>query len=88
MTALTVTAKGKITLRRGLLQHLGIAPGQQLEVDKLPGGVLALHVKTQHGLESFVGCLPPPTRALTLDELKAFMSPASDTAMPAAPAPC
>ena len=35
MTALTVTAKGQITLRRGLLQHLGIAPGQQLEVDKL-----------------------------------------------------
>jgi bifunctional DNA-binding transcriptional regulator/antitoxin component of YhaV-PrlF toxin-antitoxin module len=69
MTALTVTAKGQITLRRGLLQHLGIAPGQQLEVDKLAGGVLALHVKTQRGLESFVGCLPPPARALTLDEL-------------------
>ena len=73
MTALTVTAKGQITLRRGLLQHLGIAPGQQLEVDKLPGGLLALHVKTQHGLESFVGCLPRPTRASTLGELKAFM---------------
>jgi len=69
MTALTVTAKGQITLRRGLLQHLGIAPGQQLEVDQLAGGVLALHVKTPHGLESFVGCLPPPTRVLTLDEL-------------------
>ena len=72
MTALTVTAKGQITLRRGLLQHLGIAPGQQLEVDQLAGGVLALHVKTPHGLESFVGCLPPPTRALTLDELNAL----------------
>ena len=69
MIALTVTAKGQITLRRGLLQHLGIAPGQQLEVDKLAGGVLALHVKTQSGLESFVGCLPPPARALSLDEL-------------------
>lgn len=72
MTALTVTAKGQITLRRGLLQHLGIAPGQQLEVDKLAGGVLALHAKTQRGLESFVGCLPPPACALTLDELKAL----------------
>jgi bifunctional DNA-binding transcriptional regulator/antitoxin component of YhaV-PrlF toxin-antitoxin module len=66
---LTVTAKGQITLRRGLLQHLGIAPGQQLEVDQLAGGVLALHVKTPQGLESFVGCLPPPARALTLDEI-------------------
>ena len=88
MTALTVTAKGQIILGRGLLQHLGIAPGQQLEVDKLAGGVLALRVKAQHGLESFVGCLPPPTRALTLDELRAFRSPASDTARPTAPAPC
>ena len=69
MTALTVTAKGQITLRRGLLQHLGIAPGQQLEVDKLAGGVLALHFKTQCGLESFVGCLPAPARAFTLEEI-------------------
>ena len=88
MTALTMTAKGQITLGRGLLQHLGIAPGQQLEVDKLAGGVLALRVKAQHGLESFVGCLPPPIRALTLDELGAFRSRASGTARPAAPAPC
>ena len=72
MTALTVTAKGQITLRRGLLQHLGITPGQQLEVDKLAGGVLALHVRASHGLESFVGCLPPPARALRLDELRAL----------------
>jgi len=80
MTALTVTAKGQINLRRGLLRHQGIAPGRQLKV--------ALRVKTPHGLESFVGCLPPPTRALTLDELDAFRSPASDTARPAAPVPC
>ena len=80
MAALTVTAKGQINLRRGLLHHQGIAPGQQLEV--------ALHVKTPHGLEPFVGCLPPPARALTLDELNAFRSPASDRARPAAPAPC
>ena len=29
MTTLTITAKGQITLRRELLQYLGIAPGQQ-----------------------------------------------------------
>ena len=87
MTALAVAAKGQITLGRGLLQHLGIAPGQQLEVDKLAGGVLALRVKAQHGLESLVGCLPPPIPALALDESCAFRSPTLDTARPAAPAP-
>ena len=35
MPTLTVTAKGQITLRRELLQHLHIQPGQQVTVDKL-----------------------------------------------------
>ncbi len=38
MAILTVTAKGQITLRQDLLNHLGIGPGQKLEVEKLPDG--------------------------------------------------
>ena len=38
MTKLTVTAKGQVTFRRDLLQHLGVAPGQQIAVEMLPGG--------------------------------------------------
>ena len=64
MPVLTVTSKGQITLRRELLQYLGIAPGQQVEVDKLANGVLALHAKPTQGLEAFVGWLPPPAKAL------------------------
>lgn len=71
MTALTVTAKGQITLRKELLQYLGIVAGQQVEVAKLANGVLALHAKPMQGLESLVGCLPPPPRALTIDEMNA-----------------
>jgi bifunctional DNA-binding transcriptional regulator/antitoxin component of YhaV-PrlF toxin-antitoxin module len=69
MSTLTVTAKGQITLRRELLQFLGIGPGQQLEVDKLTQGVLALHAKTPQGLDAFVGCLPPPAKALSVEDM-------------------
>jgi AbrB family looped-hinge helix DNA binding protein len=38
MSTLTVTAKGQITLRKDLLKHLGIQPGEKITMDKLPGG--------------------------------------------------
>jgi AbrB family looped-hinge helix DNA binding protein len=38
MTMLTVTAKGQVTLRKDLLKHLGIQPGEKISVDKLPDG--------------------------------------------------
>ena len=38
MSTLTVTAKGQITLRKDLLKHLGVHPGEKLSVDKLPDG--------------------------------------------------
>ncbi len=76
MTALTVTTKGQITLRRELLQYLGIAPGQQIEVDKLAHGVLALHAKTPHGLDAFVACLPPPPKAMSVDDMNTLLAKA------------
>ena len=38
MSTLTVTAKGQITLRKDLLEHLGVQPGEKITVDKLPDG--------------------------------------------------
>lgn len=35
MTILTVTVKGQVTLRKDLLQHLGVRPGDRIAVDKL-----------------------------------------------------
>ncbi|NCP41732.1 MAG: AbrB/MazE/SpoVT family DNA-binding domain-containing protein [Rhodoferax sp.] len=74
MSALTITSKGQITLRRDLLQFLGIAPGQQVEVNKLANGVLALHAKAPQGLEAFAGCLPPPTTALSVEDMNALIA--------------
>ncbi len=47
MTTLTVTAKGQITLKRDLLQHIGIQQGQKVEVVKLPNGELRIKAKQQ-----------------------------------------
>jgi AbrB family looped-hinge helix DNA binding protein len=38
MNTLTVTAKGQVTLRKDLLNHLGINPGEKITVEKLPDG--------------------------------------------------
>jgi bifunctional DNA-binding transcriptional regulator/antitoxin component of YhaV-PrlF toxin-antitoxin module len=38
MTVLTVTAKGQVTLRKDVLLHLGVQPGEKISVDKLPNG--------------------------------------------------
>jgi len=38
MGTLTVTAKGQVTLRKDLLKHLGVQPGEKITVDKLPDG--------------------------------------------------
>jgi AbrB family looped-hinge helix DNA binding protein len=46
MTTLTVTAKGQVTLRKDLLKHLGVQPGEKITVDKLPDG--RIEVKAAH----------------------------------------
>jgi AbrB family looped-hinge helix DNA binding protein len=38
MSTLTVTAKGQITLRKDMLEHLGVRPGEKITVDKLADG--------------------------------------------------
>lgn len=58
MATLTVTAKGQITLKRELLQHLNVTPGQKVEVNKLPDGRLALGAASRKGsIDKFIGSL-------------------------------
>jgi antitoxin PrlF len=56
MTSLAVTMKGQITLKRDLLQHLGVKPGERIEFDKLPGGELRVKAARPTGtIENFIG---------------------------------
>lgn len=49
MTTLTVTAKGQVTLRKDLLQHLGVGPGDKISVDKRPDGRIEVRAARRSG---------------------------------------
>jgi AbrB family looped-hinge helix DNA binding protein len=49
MNTLTVTAKGQVTLRKDLLQHLGVHPGEKVTVDKLPDGRIEMRAARPTG---------------------------------------
>lgn len=72
MPRLTVTAKGQVTLRKEVLQHLGIAPGDQVEVDLSPGRSATLRPVARSGsLEEFFGALGPWTGpTATLEDIQ------------------
>jgi AbrB family looped-hinge helix DNA binding protein len=49
MSMLTVTAKGQVTLRKDLLQHLGVQPGDKITVDKLADGRIEVKAARRTG---------------------------------------
>ena len=49
MSTLTVTAKGQVTLRKDLLRHLGVHPGEQIAVNKLPDGRIEVRASRPAG---------------------------------------
>ncbi len=56
MHSLTITAKGQVTLKRDLLQHLGVKPGEKIEFDKLPNGELRIKAaQPTRTIDSFIG---------------------------------
>ncbi|HET9112596.1 MAG TPA: AbrB/MazE/SpoVT family DNA-binding domain-containing protein [Burkholderiales bacterium] len=71
MATLTVTARGQVTLRKDVLQHLGIKPGEKIELDLLPDGLGILKAARPAGtIADFVGLLSGRTRKVaTLEEL-------------------
>jgi len=71
MTTLTVTARGQVTFRKDVLQHLGIKPGEKLELDLLPDGRGMLKAARPTGsIDGFVGLLAGRTKKVaTLEEI-------------------
>jgi antitoxin PrlF len=70
-TTLKITAKGQVTLRKELLRHLGVAPGDTVVIDMLPAGRAALRAATSPGpIDDFIGSLKRPgTDALSIEEI-------------------
>lgn len=71
MATLTVTARGQVTFRKEVLQHLGIKPGEKIELDLLPDGRGVLKAAQPAGsIKSFVGLLADRTRKVaTIEEI-------------------
>lgn len=76
MPTLTVTAKGQITLRQDLLKHLGVVPGQKVEVHKLPDGTLTVRSHIQDGdVNDFIACLyKPDTPIVSIDGMNEIIT--------------
>ncbi len=71
MASLTVTAKGQVTLKRDLLKHLGVEPGERIDIEKLPGGELRIRAAQPTGsIDGFLGLLAGKTsKVATIDEM-------------------
>lgn len=73
MGTLTVTAKGQITFRKDLLQHLGVHSGELLTVQKLPDGrIQVMAAKASGQISDAFDMLKSKTKTkLSIDEMSA-----------------
>ncbi|MGY4696097.1 AbrB/MazE/SpoVT family DNA-binding domain-containing protein [Xylella fastidiosa subsp. sandyi] len=67
MSTLTVTARGQVTFRKEVLQHLGIKPGERIELDLLPDGRAELKAMQPKGsFQELRGVLKGKTNGVRL----------------------
>jgi hypothetical protein len=80
-----VTRKVQVTLRKELLAHLGIQPGQRIDGELLPSGRMELHAEHATGtIRNFIGLLADhSSHRASLDELN-DVAAAGSAGLPAA----
>lgn len=68
---MTVTARGQVTFRKDVLQHLGIRPGEKIELEKQLDGTVTLRAARPFGkIDNFLGLLAGRARKVAnLDEI-------------------
>jgi len=73
MTTLTVTSRGQVTLKKEVLKHLGIKPGEKIELDMLPDARCGLKAARPQGtIAGFIGLLAGRTsKVATIEEINA-----------------
>ena len=68
--ALTVTAKGQVTLRKEVLSHLGVHPGDKLSVDLMNDRRIQLRPKEGKPVSTIFGLLERSnTQRLSIEEI-------------------
>lgn len=66
---LTVTAKGQVTLKKRVLDHLGVHPGDKIIVDlRAPDGAF-IRAASRDGIEAFFGSLPPRDQSVSIEDM-------------------
>jgi bifunctional DNA-binding transcriptional regulator/antitoxin component of YhaV-PrlF toxin-antitoxin module len=69
-TYLTVSSKGQVTLKKPILAHLGVQPGQKVALELRPGGGVELRPAPTGKISDAFGILPTPEGpALTIEEM-------------------
>ena len=63
---LTVTSKGQITLRKDVLAHLGVRPGDKLELDLLADRRMLVRSKRGTSIAAVFGMLAKPRASLSV----------------------
>lgn len=83
MSTLTVTTRGQVTFRKEVLQHLGIKPGERIELDLLPDGRAELKAAQPKGsFRALRGILKGKTNGarLSIEEINEAIAGASAAA--------
>lgn len=63
MAKLSVTARGQVTFRKEVLQHLGVKPGEKIELELLPNGKGIVRAARPTGtIDRFLGVLAGRTK--------------------------
>ncbi len=72
MAIVSTTSRGQVTLRKEIFQHVGIRPGEKLEIELLPGGEFrGRAVRKKGSISDLAGCLKGKTNGvrLTIEEI-------------------
>lgn len=72
MAIVSTTSRGQVTLRKEIFQHVGITPGEKLEIELLPGGEFRGRAVRKKGtIRELAGFLKAETNGavLTIEEI-------------------
>jgi bifunctional DNA-binding transcriptional regulator/antitoxin component of YhaV-PrlF toxin-antitoxin module len=71
MAILSTTSRGQVTIRKEIFQHIGVKPGEKLEIELLPGGEFRGRAVRKKGkIDDVFGMLAGKTNVkLTIEEM-------------------
>jgi bifunctional DNA-binding transcriptional regulator/antitoxin component of YhaV-PrlF toxin-antitoxin module len=72
MAIVSTTSRGQVTLRKEIFQHVGVKPGEKLEIDLLPGGEFrGRAVRKKGSINDLAGFLKDKSNGvrLTIEEM-------------------